>query len=141
MSSIDVMPAHPRRQPLHPDITEEMIAHLVSSFYRRVRQDKRLGPIFNTVIGDKWDEHLPKMNDFWSSVTRMTGRYKGKPMVQHMKLKQVRPEDFDIWLTLFRETATQELAPDIADIFISRAERIAESLKLGMFYLPVEKPQ
>lgn len=141
MSSIDVIPANPRRQPLHPDISEEMIDHLVKSFYEKVREDERLGPIFNTVIGDKWDEHLPRMNDFWSSVTRMTGRYKGKPMVKHLKLKQVRPEDFDIWLTLFRDTANELLAPDIADIFISRAERIAESLKLGMFYLPIEKPQ
>ncbi len=141
MSSIEVIPANPRRQPLHPDISEEMIAQLVSRFYEKVRKDERLGPIFDTVIGDNWDEHLPKMNDFWSSVTRMTGRYKGKPMVKHLKLKQVRPEDFDIWLSLFRETANDQLAPDIADIFITRAERIAESLKLGMFYLPIEKPQ
>ena len=141
MSSVDIIPANPRRQPLHPDISEEMIAHLVSSFYDKVRKDERLGPIFDTVIGDKWDEHLPKMNDFWSSVTRMTGRYKGKPMVKHLKLKQVRPDDFDIWLDLFRATAHEQLAPAVAEIFITRAERIAESLKLGMFFVPKEKSQ
>lgn len=141
MTSIDVVSANPRRKPLHPDISEDMIDRLVKAFYGKVRRHERLGPIFDAVIGDNWDEHLPKMNDFWSSVTRMTGRYKGKPMVKHLKLKQVRPEDFDIWLKLFRETANELLPPDIASIFISRSERIAESLKLGMFFVPVEKPQ
>ncbi len=141
MDMLDVRPANPRRKPLHPDITEDSIKQLVDAFYTKVRQDPRLGPIFNGTIGDDWDKHLPKMYDFWSSVTRMTGRYKGKPMVQHMKLKQVRPEDFDIWLGLFRDTAHELFADDVADIFVARAEMIAKSLKLGMFYLPVEKPQ
>ena len=141
MDSLEVRPANFRRKPLHPDITEEAIRQLVDAFYAKVRKDQRLGPIFNGTIGDKWDVHLPKMYDFWSSVTRMTGRYKGKPMVQHMKLKQVEQGDFDIWLSLFRETARDLFADEVANIFIARAEMIAKSLQLGMCYLPVEKPQ
>jgi hemoglobin len=41
-----------------------------------VRTDALLGPVFNRAIQD-WDAHLDKLPAFWSSVTLMTGRYKG----------------------------------------------------------------
>ena len=125
-----------RRRPLHPDISEALIERVVRRFYAKVRQDRTLGPILEAVIGADWEPHLATMCDFWSSVLRMTGRYKGKPMVAHLRLKTVEPAHFEIWLALFRETAREECAPDVAALFVDRAERIAESLKLGMFYRP-----
>jgi len=126
----------PRRQAVHPSIDEEMIRTLVHGFYARIREDEEIGPIFNGAIGDGWDAHLAKMCDFWSSVMLMTGRYKGNPMVVHSRLKTVRPEHFDRWLALFRQTARTVCPAEIAELFIGRAEIIARSLKLGMFYQP-----
>jgi hemoglobin len=80
------------------------------------------------------------MCDFWSSVMRMTGRYKGNPMIAHMRLKTVRPEHFERWLTLFRETACELCEPDVAALFVGRAENIAKSLQLGMFFKPAPRP-
>jgi len=128
---------NPRRRPIDDAITEELIRELVHGFYARIRQDEVLGPIFAFVIGENWNPHLAKMCDFWSSVIRMTGRYKGNPMVAHMRLKMVRPEHFERWLTLFREAAAEICGPELAALFISRAENIARSLQLGMFYKPV----
>ena len=142
MPDLTVHPASSRRRPLHPDITEDLIEVLVRSFYAKVRTDRILGPIFERVIGEDWEPHLTKMFAFWSSVTRMTGRYKGKPMVAHLRLKQVRPEHFEHWLALFRETAREVCPAEVAELFIDRAERIAESLQLGMFYrvgMPVDR--
>lgn len=127
---------NPRRQPVHPSIDEQMIRTLVNGFYARVREDTEIGPIFERVIGEDWDAHLTKMYDFWSSVMLMTGRYKGNPMIAHIRLKTVRPEHFDRWLTLFRLTAEELLPHEIAVLFIDRAENIARSLQLGMFYRP-----
>jgi hemoglobin len=76
------------------------------------------------------------MCDFWSSVMLLTGRYKGQPMVAHMRLKMIRPEHFARWLDLFRQTATDLCPPEIATLFIARAENIARSLQLGMFFRP-----
>ena len=126
----------PRRQAVHPSIDEEMIRTLVHGFYARIREDEEIGPIFNGAIGDGWDAHLAKMCDFWSSVMLMTGRYKGNPMVVHSRLKTVRPEHFERWLALFRQTARTVCPAEIAELFIGRAEIIARSLKLGMFYQP-----
>jgi len=124
------------REPLHQDIDEALIEKLVRTFYARIRADERLGPIFSKFIGDDWEPHLQKMFAFWSSLTMLTGRYKGQPMVAHMKIKTVTPGDFDIWLTLFRNTAFDICPKDVAPIFIDKAERVAESLKLGMFFDP-----
>lgn len=131
-----MVPENPRRKPVHPDITEDMVRRLVHAFYARIRDDASLGPIFARVIGEDWGPHLAKMCDFWSSVMLMSGRYKGNPMIAHMRLKMVRPEHFAHWLQLFRATALEECPPPIAAQFIARADNIAKSLQLGMFYRP-----
>ena len=117
-------------------IGEDVIRTLVHGFYARVRNDEVLGPIFARVIGEDWDPHLEKMCDFWSSVMRMTGRYHGNPMLAHMRLKTVRPEHFQRWLALFGEAARELCEPDVAALFVGRAENIAKSLQLGMFFKP-----
>ncbi|HEX4104932.1 MAG TPA: group III truncated hemoglobin [Rhizomicrobium sp.] len=117
-------------------VTEAMIHDLVHGFYARVRVDSEIGPIFSRVIGEDWNAHLEKMCDFWSGVMLTSGRYKGSPMTAHMRLKMIRPEHFQRWLTLFRETAKDLFAPEIAAAFVLRAENIARSLQLGMFFKP-----
>ena len=118
----------------HPQVNREFIGALVRAFYGKVRRDARLGPIFDGVIGDHWEPHLERMTDFWSAVILKNGVYKGRPVPAHVKLKQVVPEDFQIWLGLFRETVTERCEPEVAQVFMERAERIAESLMLAMFY-------
>ena len=123
-------------EPATPLTNEQEIELLVRSFYSRIRTDEVLGPIFESVIGDDWEPHLQKMFSFWSSVMLMTGRYKGQPMVAHMRLKSVEPEHFDRWLALFRETAEETCSAETAAAFLQRAERIANSFRLGMFFNP-----
>jgi len=115
-------------------MTEEQLTTLVRSFYGKVREDEVLGPVFDRAISD-WPHHLGKMVDFWSSVMLTTGRYKGNPMMMHLKhIARIRPEMFDRWLELWRETARELLDQAGAEAVIGKAERIAESLQLGMFF-------
>jgi hemoglobin len=111
-------------------IDEAMIHRLVHAFYAEVRKDELLGPIFDSRVSS-WDLHLERMCSFWSSVTLMSGRYHGQPMQKHLPLS-VDSRHFDHWLKLFRETAVQVCPPAAAAHFIDRAERIAESLELGI---------
>lgn len=135
MSEIPVV-SRPVRRPLHPAIDEALIARLVHAFYADVRRDELLGPIFNGAIGDHWDEHLEKLCAFWSSVTMMTGRYKGTPMQKHMALDNIEPAHFERWLDLWRRKARELMPEDVAAVFIEAAERIGRSLQLGLFYRP-----
>lgn len=122
-------------QPLiRPGVDRASIGTLVRQFYSRVRRDERLGPIFTREITGDWEPHLEKMTDFWNSVILKSGDYHGRPVPAHLKLKGVTEADFDIWLALFRETASELFAPEIAVVFIERAERTATSLKLAMFF-------
>lgn len=114
--------------------SEDQIRELVHRFYDRIRADDLLGPIFRRVIGDNWGRHLALMCDFWSSVMLSSGRYKGRPIPAHLKIGGIEPRHFTHWLALFRATTHELFAPALAAVFISRAERIAESLKLGFAF-------
>ena len=96
-------------------VTEAMIEAVVRLFYSRVRQNPTLGPIFAGAIGDDWEPHLRIMFDFWSSMLLSSGRYGGRPMPKHMALRDlVKPEDFNIWLELFRASAMEAAGPEAA---------------------------
>jgi hemoglobin len=115
-------------------INEDTIGTLVDAFYAKVRRDPTIGPVFNDAVRD-WDEHLATLRAFWSSVMLTSGRYKGNPMAAHMQLP-IEPAFFDRWLGLWRETTAELFAPELAAQFVQKAERIGESLKLGLFYRP-----
>ena len=121
-------------------VTEAMIETLVRAFYGRVRADPVLGPIFTARIAD-WEPHLRKMFDFWSSVTLMSGRYHGTPMPAHARIAEIGPEHFGRWLELFAETAQDVCPPEAAALFIDRAQRIAQSLQMGIAFTRGELPE
>lgn len=120
--------------------SDDQIEDLVATFYARIRKDAELGPIFERVIGADWGPHLKTMCDFWSSVMNTTGRYKGKPIPAHVKLTGIEPRHFERWLALFAETTQELFEPTLAQLFLMRAQRIAESLKLG-FAFHAERPE
>lgn len=112
-------------------VTEDLIRCLVRSFYSRVLKDPELGPIFQRALGHRWDAHLAIMDDFWSSIALRTGRYHGKPQAAHQNLG-LSGRHFERWLALFGETARETCEPDVAAFFVDRANRIAESLQIGL---------
>src|SRR6185503_18196164 len=119
------------------NVSELGIRCLVDEFYRKVRRDPTLAPVFAGAIpGDDWEPHLATMRDFWSSVTLTSGRYKGNPVAKHLKLEGMKPQLFDHWLGLFTQTCRELFDDDVAAEFIVKAQRIAESLKLALFYRP-----
>src|SRR5215475_7993306 len=109
-------------------VTEALIHDQVHAFYGKVRSDPVLGPIFEAAIDD-WAPHLAKMCDFWSSVLLMSGRFKGTPMAVHIKLDDLQPHHFAIWLRLFEKTVTEMCSPEAADLFVAKANMIAQSLQ------------
>jgi hemoglobin len=122
-------------------ITEEALERLVPLFYARVRKDASLGPVFNDAV-ENWPDHLEKLVAFWSSVMLTTGRYKGSPMVAHLKHKaRITPELFQRWLMLWTRTTAEVMAPDAAAALQARAARIAESLQLALFFKLDSQPE
>lgn len=112
------------------DINETSIERLVRIFYGRAREDDLLGPIFNTAVAD-WEHHIGKITDFWSSMMLRTGKYDGRPMRPHLMLP-LKGDHFDRWLLLFEKAAREIFADDVAEAFIQRARRIADSFEMGI---------
>ncbi len=118
-----------------PDpIDEAQIATLVQAFYARVRDDTLIGPVFDDAI-DHWDNHLATLANFWSSMMLTSGRYKGNPMAAHMKhLATLTPEMFDRWLALWAQATAETLPVPIAAALQGKAARIADSLRLALYF-------
>lgn len=118
---------------LPDEVSEALVEKLVHTFYGRIRQDEVLAPIFDGIIGDRWDFHLAKMVNFWSSVTLKTGRYGGNPQQAHRQLGNLVTEaHFARWLSLFEATVAEICRGGAAALFVDRAHRIADSLQIGM---------
>ncbi len=117
-------------------LSEDGIRRLVDEFYAKVRADPELAPIFDRAIPGDWGPHLATMRNFWSSVMLTSGRYKGNPVAAHLRLHGMEPRLFDRWLELFSETCGELFDDSLAQAIRAKAVRIAESLKLALFYRP-----
>ena len=117
-------------------VTEDDIRQLVDRFYGKIRRDPELAPIFLRAIPGDWQPHLNIMYAFWSSVMLTSGRYNGNPVTKHLAVEGIKFELFERWLTLFDETCGELFDERLAAEFRAKAARIAESLKLALFYRP-----
>lgn len=97
---------------------------LVDTFYDRVRQDNMLGHIFDSVIQDRWPEHLAKMYSFWQTVLLEEHTYHGSPFVPHAKLP-VMAEHFERWIELFCTTADELFVGQTTERAKWQGERMA----------------
>lgn len=109
------------------------IVLLVDSFYGKARKDELIGPVFNEVIGDHWDEHLPTMYKFWGDILLNTNEYEGNPMFVHKRLNMripLEPAHFERWKKLFLETVHELFEGDKAELATQRAVSIATVMQL-----------
>lgn len=85
----------------------EDIILLVNTFYDQVKINPVLAPIFNDVAKLNWDEHLPKMYSFWSSILLGEHSFSGNPMQKHIELSKITAMtafEFSHWLSLFNQS-------------------------------------
>ncbi len=101
------------------------IQFLVNLFYARVREDDLLSPIFESVIGEKWDDHFERMYRFWETVLLGRYTYIGSPFPPHLNLP-VEGKHFNRWLVLFESTVDSFFAGEKADKAKMQASKMAE---------------
>jgi hemoglobin len=103
---------------------------LVSEFYSKVRKDELLGPVFAHV---NWEHHTPLIVNFWSSILLGDQSYQGNPFKKHINLP-IRPQHFERWLQLFKETINENFKGEVAQEAMNRADTIAKmfQFRLGL---------
>jgi hemoglobin len=118
------------------------IQQLVDTFYIKVRADETIGYLFNEVAQVNWEQHLPRMYDFWENILFQTGSFKGNPMAAHVQLHQKSPlsaAHFDRWQQLFFATVDELFEGDMAELIKQRALSIATMMRIKVF--PTNDPK
>jgi hemoglobin len=125
--------------PTAPDTTAALtpdadrIALLVHGFYADVRNDPLLGPVFEKALHGRWDAHLQRLVDFWSTVALGTRSFKGDVFGKHMALEGVTPAHFAAWVGLWQHHTSRLFAPEVAHDLQVAAHGIARNLFRGYF--------
>ncbi len=107
----------------------EDIILLVNTFYDDVKADKTIGDIFNKVVAVNWDEHLPKMYDFWEGIILGGGAFKGNPMQAHIALSkqtEMGKGQFDAWQLIWNKTIDTLFEGEKATEAKTRANNITQ---------------
>ena len=117
----------------HAEPNVESLTALVHGFYADVRADALLGPVFDAALHDRWEPHLARMVDFWSTVALGSKSFKGNVYAKHMALTGVTPAHFAAWVRLWGEHTERRFAPEVAQELQVAAHGIARNLFQGYF--------
>ena len=115
---------------------------LVDTFYNKVKLDETIGYLFNDVARVNWEQHLPRMYDFWENILFQTGNFKGNPMTAHLQLHQKSPltaAHFERWQQLFLATVDELFEGEMAELIKQRALSIATMMRIKVF--PTNDPK
>lgn len=107
------------------------IEQLVAIFYGKIKEDASISYFFNEVAKVNWEEHLPKMCDFFENILFFSGNYDGNPMVAHEDLhkkSEVKGEHFNHWNALFDATVDELFEGKKAEEIKQRSVNIAAAM-------------
>lgn len=114
-------------------LNEDLLRRVINEFYARVRVDPELGPIFNSILKDRWEPHIEKIMLFWMTATRIGSGYKGRDfMPAHLRHELIRSEQLPRWLELFRATCRELCSPEDAEALIRIAGQMAENMEISL---------
>lgn len=106
------------------DLTD--IKLLVDEFYKKVRKDQLLAPVFALRITGDWQPHLETMYRFWNAALFGVREYVGNPFARHAALPIDAPH-FEQWISLFYETIGSHFEGPVADEAKRRAMIMAHT--------------
>ena len=107
------------------------IEKLVTIFYGRVMEDPAISYFFNDIAKVNWENHLPKMCDFFENILLSSGNYEGNPMDAHEELhkkREVKGVHFHHWNALFDETVDELFIGVKAEEIKQRTKNIAAAM-------------
>ena len=97
---------------------------MVNEFYRRVKEDELLGPVFMEKIPGDWEPHLQILRKFWYTVLFGEPGYMGNPFMKHTSLP-IDKDHFDRWIKLFYQTIDDLFSGERAEDAKLRAGRMS----------------
>lgn len=117
------------------EITGPEIDCVVAEFYREIRKNPSLAPIFAKHVSD-WPSHEAKIASFWKHVILLERAYEGNPLSVHRAAGDIREEMFPVWLELFDAVLQRTLPVATAKSWSALAHRIGRGLRYGLSHKP-----
>ena len=113
------------------------VSLLVDAFYKKIRKDEILGPIFNRIISD-WEAHLVLLTDFWETQLFLKRKYYGNPVTAHQEVDDkmshtITSEHFGLWLNLWFETLDELFEGETAWVAKNRAQKMSTMLFMKIY--------
>ena len=113
------------------------VNNLVTQFYKKIRKDDLLGPIFNKAIAD-WPIHLEHLTDFWETQLFFVSKFKGNPILKHQVVDAesnytIEALHFGVWLNYWFETLDAIFEGDRAVVAKNRARNMGSHFYLKLF--------
>lgn len=113
------------------------INFLVDLFYKKVRVNELLGPIFNSVVKD-WPLHLAHITNFWESSLLRASSYRGNPIEKHKAVdaavhNSITMEHFGVWLQLWFETIDAHFHGELAQLAKARARNMSTFIFIKIY--------
>lgn len=107
----------------------------VDAFYKKVRIDMTLGPVFAAKIpDDNWPPHLERMYSFWHTVLFAVRDYSGNPFSKHATLP-IQKNHFKKWVELFIRTIDEHFAGEKAEDAKMRAIKMGHLFQSKLEYI------
>lgn len=115
-------------------LTVPVLREVIYAFYyEKVRQDAVLAPIFVQALGDKWDHHIEKVLLFWLTATGLGSGYQARNFLPaHVRHRSIGAAELSRWLALFEETLNQRCSPEVSEVLLDIARRMAENIQIGI---------
>jgi len=115
----------------------EDVKVLVTTFYKKVRKDEILGPIFNSIIKD-WTHHIDRLTDFWETNLLFVSKFKGNPISVHNRVDEIYKNKisnlhFGIWLRLWITTIDDLYFGEKAILAKNRARKMGTTFFIKIF--------
>lgn len=110
---------------------------LVSTFYRKVQENKEIGSFFNETIQD-WPAHLEKLTDFWETNLFFVNKFRGNPMKAHKEVDKnfnhtMEQKHFGEWLNMWFQTIDELFEGEKANMAKNRARNMATHLFMNVY--------
>jgi len=134
------MKFEPNRRSMKNDIqTLKDIHFLVDEFYEAVRNDTYIGPIFNSRLTGRWEQHHQKLYRFWHTVLLRRSDYFGDPVPLHYDMN-IDQKHFEHWLSIWVRIVDENFEGKIADRAKFRGKTMANAFLAKIVKASTEGP-